>query len=803
MLLQSTLWRLAWRGLWRHRRANAAMVAMLALLAGVALAVVSLGHNLLLSPWTYDTDRLGVLRHGIAGSSQESYGFAPDEFRALAASGVFEHLSAGQGQAVAFGDGSGAARSMTMVRTSAKALDVTDARPLLGRFVETADIGAARVAISHETWQADFGGRSDVLGQTVLLDGEAFEIIGVMPPRFHFLGGDFWTAHRLDPAIDTATDARFVLNFKLHPGTTIEDARQRLAAAVATFPRRTDATRYPRGWRIEPLRVIDAVTGPQRPAMILVAAGALALLLLGVLNVAALLVARQIADAGQVATRLALGETRTRSVAVAFAESLLLASLALVCALGIGRLLFDQFVGLIALEWVPRELEGHFTYATPALWTLPLAALVIASMLTALRLPGLLRIDAHASIAGSARSGGRQRDISAGRWLSGLQIAIATAILVSSFAIGAGAEALAERDLGYDTASTQHATLIFPRQRYTDAAQRIAALDRLDAALRNGGATAVGFTDSAPLQRYTRSGNITAWSGPRLDEPRAVDYHAAHGDLGAALGLRLREGRLLDARDRADGEPVVVITRSLAEAIAPGGSALDAQVTVASGNDTPVSRRVVGVVDDVRHESPLATSRPTLYVPYAQDTVAAGAGGQVAAITRFTGNSDRARFDAALGAVDPWIAVRDFVAMQDRASRAVAGVTLARQLFTGFSLLGVLLATLGIAAVAALGVARRRHELAVRSAIGATPRRLLSDVIGSSARIALPASAAGAGLAWLLVAALQAALQDSASMRIEHLILGPVLLLVCALLATLLPARQATRIEPQILLRGA
>jgi len=103
---------LAVRSLQRHRRGNATIIATLAILAAVRIAMLSLGHNLLLSPWTYDTDRLGVLRHGVAGSTQERYGFAPDEYRAIRDAGLFESLVASQGQAVAFGDGEGAARSL-------------------------------------------------------------------------------------------------------------------------------------------------------------------------------------------------------------------------------------------------------------------------------------------------------------------------------------------------------------------------------------------------------------------------------------------------------------------------------------------------------------------------------------------------------------------------------------------------------------------------------------------------------------------------------------------------------------------
>ncbi len=800
---------LAVRGVQRHWRANAAIVATLAVLAAVLIAMLSFGHNLLVSPWTYDTDRLGVLRHGVSGSTQERYGFAPDQYRAFRNAGLFDGVAASQGVPVAFGDGEGAARSLQMVRTTPDALIVTDAQPLMGRFVLPGENGdERRVVISHSLWQSDFGGRADVLGQGLLLDGQRYEVVGVMPARFHFMGGDFWTAHVNNPDVDTSTDMRLVLNFKLREGMGITEAARALDGLVASLPDRSNSTRYPRGWWVAPLRVIDAVTGPQRPAILLVLAGAAVLLLLGVLNVAALLVARQLADAGLVATRQALGESRRQGIAVAFVESLLIATASLAIALLLGRVVFDQLVAMMAMEWVPRELSGAFRYSNPALWTLPAMALIIAGLLTAMRLPALLRVDARAAMS-AQRSGGGRGDVGASKWLSGVQIVIATTMLITSLAIGAGARALGDRDLGFDMQATQHAVLLFPRERYADSAQRMATLDRFTDALRNEGAVAVGYTGAAPLQRYTRSGTVSS-----LEEPLPVDYQVAHGDLGGALALRLREGRFLDPRiDREDSEPVAVITRSLAERLAPQGNALGLTFSAGGGTDAPVARRVVGIVDDVHHESPLAVTRPTLYVPYAQEAASyAVAGGQLAVLVRWQASGPGAsamaaagrsadRFNALLGGVDPWIAVRDLSTLESRAERSVAGVTLARQLFSGFAVLGVLLATLGIAAVAALGVARQRHAIAVRSAIGATPRHLLGNVLGSSVRVALPAALVGGALAWLLVRAIQAALQDSAIMHLEYLLLGPALLLACALIATLLPARTATRVQPLVLLQ--
>jgi predicted permease len=808
MLPMRSVWLLAWRGVLRHRRANAAIAATLAVLAAVLIAMMSLGYNLLVAPWTYDSDRFGVLRHGVPGTGQERYGFSAGEFRILRDSGVFESISASQGVPVAYGDGSGAAQSMTMIRTTPSALAVSDAQPLIGRFVSPGEPGSERrIVISHSVWQRDFDMRADVLGKSLLLDGMPYEIVGVMPRRFFFMGGDFWTAHAADLDSETSPEQTFVLNFKLPRGTRVADVEPRIDAVAATFPARSDTARYPRGWRIMPMRVIDAVTGPQRPAVLLVLAGAATLLLLGILNVAALLVARQIADAGMVATRKALGESRALGLGVVFVESLIIAVASLLAAMLLGRLLFDGFIGMIAVEWVPRELEGAFRYATPALWLLPVIAVLIAVTLTLIRLPALLRIDTRQVIAGSTRNGGGRGDVRTTRWLSGLQIAIAATILVSSFAIGSGAKALLSRDIGIDTGATQHTTLTFPRERYADAGQRIAAMDRFAEILRREGAQAVGYTDAAPMQRYTRSGVLSAASGAALDDALQVDYHAAHGDIAGALALRIREGRFIDSsRDHADAEPVAVITRSLAQQLAPGGSALGATIDVAGGSDAPVPRRVVGVIDDVRHESPLSPVRPKVYVPYAQDpSIAGGSGGRTSLLIRWPTAGSMpgiGRIAELLGSVDPWIAVREVTTMQRRAESTIAGVTLAQQLFAAFAVLGVLLATLGIAAVAELSVARSRHELAVRSAMGATPRQLVSSVLGASTRTAVPAAIAGAAAAWLTVDALQSILQDSAVIGVGHLVLAPVLLLACALLATALPALRTTRIQPLPLLQG-
>lgn len=805
--------RLAIRGLVRNRRASLVMVATLAILIAVLCALASLGYNLLVSPWTYDSNRFGVLRHGVAGSTQERYGFAADEFRLIRDAGLFDAVVASQRVPVAYGDGTGPARPRMLVRTTPDALRVTAAQPLLGRFVGAGESGADnRVVLSHELWLDRFGGDPQVLGRTLQLDGSAYEIVGVMPPRFHFMGGDFWSAHVSDLERDDSPETRLVLNVALPPGTRVEQLGPRLQALAQRLVDNAAPDRYPRGWQITALRVIDAVTGPQRPAVILVVAGAGLLLLLGVLNVAALLVARQIADSAMLATRRALGESAVRAAMVAFLESLVVASVAVALAVPLGQLLFERFVGLVALEWVPRELEGAFRYSTPALAVLPLVALATAAVLTLLRLPGLLRMDTRSVIGGGNRAGTRRGEINATRWLSGLQIAMAAAILVGALAIGSGANSLLSRDLGFDPRATQHAMLSLPRADIADGVARVATLERIADELQRRGAHSVAFTSAAPMQRYSRSGIISDASGAELDDAVPIDFHAVHGRFGDALGLRIREGRMIDAAvDHDHAEPVAVITRALAERLAAEGSAVGQSIVAAAAGGEAVRRRIIGVVDDILHESPLSTIRPTLFVPYVQDAASmAGGGGQVALVVRWRAAAagvepamDGSRVQAAVAAVDPWIAVGEVTTMTTRAERSIAGVTLASRLFAGFALLGLLLASMGIACVAELVVARQQHGMAVRAALGASPRRLLAQVLRGSLVIAVPAAVVGTLLAWMLDGVLAGAIQGRADIG-PLLALGTAsILLACALVATILPARKAMRIQPLAVLKGS
>lgn len=796
-------WRDALRAIARHRRPSLVVVATLAVLGAVAIAMASLAHNLLRSPWTYDTDRLGVVRHQ-AGAGAPLYGFAPDEFRTLAGSGLFDAITASRGGNVALGNGRDAARPVSISRTLPETLEVTDARPLLGRFVQPGERARERkVVISWPLWQREFDGAPDVLGRSVLLDGEAWEVVGVMPRRFHFQGADLWTAHDEDPRLDPANDPRLVLNVKLRTDLDPVALQHAIAELDARLPRRADATRYPPGWRVEVVRVIDAVIGPQRQAMLLLVAGAAALLLLGLANVATLMVSRQIADTALLTTRLALGEPRRRMLATVLIESLLLAAAALLLALALGQPLFQLLADMLAAEWVPRELEGDFRYANPSLWTLVPATLVIGLALTAIRLPALLRLDARSAAGGALRAGAQRGESRAAGWLAGAQVGIATAVALVALAITDGLELLDRRDIGFEPAAAMHARLVLPGHRYGTLEQRLAALDRLEPELRNrAGAVQVGWIDSAPLQRYARTGTVQR---PQDGSSLPVDYRAVHGELAGALGMRLLEGRFVDARDRAESEAAVVVSRSLARELAPQGSALGLELPVHAGGGQRVLRRIVGVVDDLAQETPLSPARPTLYVPLAQEALpgSTNAGGTISVVLRHRGAAAPTveSVSAAVAAVDPWIALRDIDSFAARAQRSLAGLTMARELFGVFGLLGTAVALLGIAAAAMLAVSRRQRELALRLAIGAAPGNLLLHVLGGSLRTALIASLAGLGLGVALVHIVGASLQDVAVLPPGQALLVPLALALLAAGAAAWPALQAARIDPNVALR--
>lgn len=785
------------RSVVRHGPGHLATVLTLAAAVASLLAVIAVSHNFFVAPWPYDSSRLGVVTHATPESVRPSFGLSAAEYRALRDSGLFETVIASRASTQALAGREGFPRRVRVVRSIPEARQVGGVAPLLGRFIEADDraseTGADAAVISHELWQSEFGGRADVVGQALRVDGAVYPVVGVMPARFHLMGGDIWVPYAVPPGLDTDTQRVYVVNVLARRGQSMEDMATALAQLGAQLAAEGPASAYPGGWALRAGRVIDEVMGPMRPAVVLLLVAAASMLLIALINVATLIDVRQIAERSQQAMRLVLGAGLRRLVFEAFVLNTALALLGVGLGWLLGWVVFDQVVGMISDDWVPRELEGQFVYGgVSAMWIVPVALACAALMTFAqwLRLRGIVPQQA---IGEGTRAGVGASVLKACRGLAIGQVAAAALVGVLSGCVWLGVQTASRHDLGMRTEGVLGARLTLPQETYPDAAARA----RFVQALRHELAASldVAFVDTAPFQRYQRAASVSAQGG---QESVPVGLRSSIGPLHEVLGLALRAGRFIDdERDLATSDPVVVVSQALAQRLWGDGDALGRTLTLGA-DATP--RRVVGIVSDLRYAGALASVEPMLFIPYAQDpaapsTLALLARGRDARLPAL------APILAAVAAQDPWIPVYEADAVAGRARESMAGLALAETVFKAFALLAAALALMGTAVVARFLIAVRRHEYAVRSALGATPRLLFGSVMGEGLRIGVIGTLAGAALAWSGAHALNASLHDAAPWHWM-----PVAVVIATLMAAVMvtcagAARNAARTNPVRALR--
>ncbi len=789
------------RSAWKHRAANAVTVATLAATVAVLLAAIAVAHNFFVSPWTYDTTRLGVLTHRASADTRSLYGFSAEEYRTLRDSDLFDRMVASRGRPVALEGPDGYPTRMLLVQTQPSAREVTGVAPALGRFLSGEDRpGATTVVISHALWQSHFGGAADVLGRALRVEDTLYTVVGVMPDRFHFMGGDLWSAHarNLDTDLDEARP--YVLNVRFKPGTDLADLHGALATIAQRLVAAAPASRYLPGWTIAGERVIDSVMGPMRPAVGLLFVASLLMLLVVLANVATLINIRQVAAEPQLAVRLALGATARRLHVEAFATNLFLAALGVGLGWLLGGSVFDRVVGMISADWIPRELEGRFVYAGASLRWMPLIVFGCAVLMTLSQWPRLRRIDAQAATRSSARTGASGGVLRVIRGLAALQIAAATVVGALAVCVGAGTSDIRARALGLridDVASTR---LTLPQAAYPDPAARRAFAERLRETLRSEpGVAEVAFVDAAPFQRYRRQ---TALRADRPGGPFeiSVALSSSLGPVPDVLGLSLLHGRYLDdARDAADQPPVAVVSRALALQVWGSEDVLGRTLSLGSDGEA-APRRVVGVLDDVRYGGALAEPERLVLIPHAQD---AALPSTLVVLARGSGGVPAADVLArAAAGVDPRVPLFDTVRLADRAQASLAGLRLAEAAFRVFAALAIVLALMGTVVVLSFLLAVRRREYAVRSAIGAAPARLARGVVGEGACIGLAGALTGLAAAWAVAGLVDASLYGATPWRWPVVAGVVAALLVAVTLATLSPARRAAASDPMLALRS-
>jgi putative ABC transport system permease protein len=805
-----TMWqdvRYAARTLLKSPGFTAVAVVALALGIGANTAIFSVVKAVLLSPLPYpEPERLVWVREINPGSdildepaSMPNY----NDWRTQSQS--FEGLAAFGYAGGTITEGDREPERVSGMSTSANFFDVVGVRPALGRGFLPEEEAAGKnrvVVISHALWQRRFNSDPSVLGRQITITGNVHTVVGVAPKDFKTpvpgpKAPDLWfpIAFRFDESI-RRSDFLNVFG-RLKPGASVEQGRAELEALAARLAAEHPATNA--GWsvKVEPLH--ERVVGNVRQALWVLMGMVGLLLLIACANVANLLLARAAARRQEIAVRTALGAGRWRVVRQLLTESVILA-------------LMGGALGLVLAAWGVELLVALSPGNLPRLEEVGLDARVLAFTLGVSALTGVVfgilpaLSASKADVAVSLKEGG-SRGSTAGRGARRLRSSLVVAEIAITAVLLAGAglmvrsfAAVQSVDPGLRADRVLTFDFALPMTAYKEAPQRAAFYEQLTArAAAIPGVEHAAIVDALPMTGNTNVLAFVVEGRPPLPPEKVQDaemFSVAPGYFDV-MGIPLLRGEPLTERHRADVPTVVVINETMARRYFPGEDPVGKRLNLGDPEKTPWWT-VVGVVRDARTDGLDKEPYPQMYVPAAQYPQRAGT---FVARTKGDPASVVPALRREVASMDKDIPLYNLRTMEQVLSDSLSRRRFQMVLVAAFAGVGLLLAAVGIYGVISYSVTQRSHEIGVRMALGARVGDILKLVVGQGLWLAL----AGVGLGLLGAFALTRVLTSllygvSATDPLTFAAVASGLLGV-ALLACLLPARRATKVDPMVALR--
>jgi putative ABC transport system permease protein len=655
------------------------------------------------------------------------------------------------------------------------------------------------VVLSESLWRERWGGRADLLGQTVMLDGRPHAVVGVMPAAFHFPPeARLWVAAGPQPRNEFRGVHAYRIVARLRPEAALAQAGAELGEVSGRLAQAYPEDNAGRTARAEPLQA--SVVGRARPALVMLLGAVVLVLLITCANLAALLVARGTRRARELAVRVSLGASRARLVRQLLTETALVATLGAAAALALAAWLVPILVSLAPPD-LPRLAEVAFDprVAVVCLAVTVLTACVfgVAPALVATRVhpATILRSESGRASAGPARQHLRQA-------LTLGQTALAVVLLTGAGLLLRSLSALTHVEPGFRTEGVLAAEVQLPEARYATWREQSGFYETLLArvrALPGVEAAAVASGDPFDGGFGARFGIEGRPPFPKGKEPEPAVRVITPGYL-SATGVRLRRGRDLAATDRAGAPGVVLINDAMAARFFPGEDPLGHRVLRRWwAPEMPQAWEIVGVVADVKTESLEGPPDAAIYYPAGQITFAgmtliARTGRDPLSLTR--------ELREAVRGLDPELPLSRVRSM-DQVLTASLGARRFNALVLGlFAGLALLLAAIGIYGVLAYAVAQRGHEIAVRLALGAARGDVVSLVTRQAALLAGVGLAAGMAGALALSHVLRGMLFEVRPL--DPLTLAAVVAAVgvTTAVASLAPLRRALTVDPAAALRG-
>ena len=655
---------------------------------------------------------------------------------------------------------------------------------MLGRVFEPADFedGNPRgILLSYKVWQQDFQEDRGVAGRRVTLDNDSYIVIGVMPEEFHYPSEftNVWVANR-DGAIDPRTTARGVVA-RLKPGISAQAAQAELERMRPAL-----AQQYPeakRNFRIQ-LDVLGERDAAKYHAAFLMLCGAAAMLvLIACLNVANLVIARSVAREGEFAVRSALGAARRRLIRQVMVESSVLAAL----GGSLGAML--SFAGNRALvAWLPAR------YAIARLSETRVDLMVLAFALGLTTLTAVL-FGLGPAIVLSRRTD--TRNASRIRWRGALvvsEIALSLTLLIGAGLLIRSFVALSNVDPGFRRDHVLTMMVPASSQVTKDKPGLIRRLtDILEHAANIPGVASAGLATAIPMGMVNVSLNISLPEYP--GEEVQANYKAVSRDYFNAMGIPLKAGRMLNARDDANAPLVALVNEAFARRFWPGKSALGRRIGTG-----PNPATVVGVIADTHSYLLNLPPAPEFYCPI-QQLLGPSIGAMLVARTHGDPASIAAALRTAIHQAYPDQPVSDIKTMEARVADSLAEPRLYTVLLGIFAGVALVLTAVGIYGVISYAVSHRTREFGIRMALGARRSDVLRIVMRGGLALIAIGCAAGIGGAWALKRYIESLLFEVKTGDPTAFIAAPVALIFIAAAACYLPARRATSVDPNAALR--
>jgi predicted permease len=794
--------RQSWRAALHRPGFLALASATLALGIGACAAVFALVDAVLLAPPPFaQPDRLVVLDKNDGPWSTIS----PQQYQLLAGIPGIESLGSKFAPKDVNVAGSGDPELVTAWPVDAGLLPTLGVMPVLGRNFsreEDRPDGPRAALIGNAFWRRHFDGDANVIGRSVLVDGVATPIVGVLPATFRLDGSpDVLLPLALAPGShDSATNLLVVA--RLAPGTS-------LAAAGAAFDARLQAHGGELGFanahwhpHFSASSIAQNLGATARPVLLLFLGCAACVLLLVAVNLSNLMLLRSFARGHDSAVRAALGASTAQLAMPALGEGLLVGGVGAVGGLALAAAALRIARASLRTDWLDPEatLIGAHTVALAFI-----AALAVAVIATLFGVWRGRSADAARELAAGTRMGTSVVAQRFGRMLVVAQASLATLLLACSALLAHSLWKLSRVDLGFDARGVVTFRLNPSEALYPDTAsvQRFAQslLERLRS---EPGVREAGLTTTLPIGSQL---NVSVRLPDGRPASRAPQYRAVSTRSFATFGIPLVAGREFAESDRAGAEPVAIVNAAFARQYLDD-DAIGKSIRFDAGDDMPMPKmRIVGVVGDVRQFGPQEDAPPIFYSPLAQvpDSM-------LSLLRRLVPLNAAVRVD---GAPAPYVerlraALREVDARQGVAGlrlfeHDVADATAAQRMNAAlvglFAALAIILAGVGLYSVTAVAVTARRREFGVRIALGAPPSRLLRGVLGRGI--------ADVGIGLIIGLALAA----TAARLLDRFLFGvgaadplafaatAAVLLLAGVAATALPCRRATRVQPLEVLR--